>query len=92
LIANAHATTYHISCAPPAGTVPDPAAVCRALSSDARLLAPIECPITPDMGSELVRGTVDGRPVGLRLGASAACARRWQQLSDALGVTKTFLG
>jgi hypothetical protein len=88
-IANAHVVTYHLSCTPPSGSLPDASAACNALRADAGLLAPITCPMTPDTGSELVKGTANGSSVNLRLSASAACSKRWRALSAALGVPAT---
>ena len=85
-IANAHVTRYRLTCTPPAGTVPDASRACRALEADAGLLAAIPCPLTPDTGSELVRGTANGARVDLRLSGSSACANRWQRLANALGI------
>jgi hypothetical protein len=85
-IANAHVTRYRLTCAPPAGTVPDASRACRALQADAGLLAAMPCPLTPDMGSELVRGTANGARVDLRLSSNSACADRWQRLATALGI------
>jgi subtilisin inhibitor-like len=85
-IANPHVTRYRLTCAPPTGTVPDASRACRALQADAGLLAAIPCPLAPDMGSELVRGTANGAPVNLRLSSSTACANRWQRLATALGI------
>jgi hypothetical protein len=45
--------------------------------------------MTPDTGSELVKGTANGSSVNLRLSASAACSKRWRALSAALGVPAT---
>ncbi len=88
-IANAHVTTYRLTCAPPAGSVPHASQACEALKSHAGLLAAIPCPLTPDTGSELVRGTANGARVDLRLSGSTECAHRWQQLSTALGIVRT---
>jgi hypothetical protein len=88
-IANAHVVTYHLSCTPPSGSLPDAAAACDALRANSGLLAPISCPLTPDTGSELVKGTANGSSVNLRLSASAACSERWRALSAALGLPAT---
>jgi hypothetical protein len=88
-IANAHVVTYHLSCTPPSGSLPDASAACDALRAHSGLLAPITCPMTPDTGSELVKGTANGSSVNLRLSASAACSQRWRDLSTALGVPAT---
>jgi hypothetical protein len=88
-IANAHVATYHLSCSPPSGSLPDASAACDALQADSGLLAPIACPMTPDTGSELVKGTANGGSVNLRLSASAACSKRWRALSAALGIPVT---
>lgn len=85
-IANADVTTYRLTCAPPAGSVPNASLACDKLQADAELLAAVSCPLTPDTGSELVRGTANGAPVDLRLSGSPACAQRWQQLRTALGI------
>jgi hypothetical protein len=85
-VANAHVATYQLRCDPPSGTVPDAERACRALAASAGLLSPVTCPLFPDAGSELVRGIAGGARVNLRLSASSACARRWKQLSAALGV------
>jgi hypothetical protein len=88
-IANAHVVTYHLSCAPPSGSLPDASAACDALRADSGLLAPIACPMTPDTGSELVKGTANGGNVNLRLSAASACSKRWRALSAALGIPAT---
>jgi Subtilisin inhibitor-like len=86
-IANAHVVTYHLNCTPPSGSLPDASAACDALRADSGLLAPIACRMTPDTGSELVKGTANGSGVNLRLSAASACSKRWRALSAALGIS-----
>ena len=85
-IANAHAKTYTLSCSPPSGNLPDPGAACTGVASHQALLVPITCPLTPDTGGELVKGTIDTVRINLRLGSSGACAARWHSISKMLGI------
>jgi hypothetical protein len=81
-----HVRRYHLTCAAPAGNVPDPAAACRALLASPRLLAPMTCRLAPDLGAETVRGRYAGHGVSLHLSGAASCAARWHALAAALGV------
>jgi hypothetical protein len=81
-----HVRRYHLTCAAPAGNVPDPAAACRVILASPRLLAPVACRLAPDLGGETVRGRIRGHRVSLHLSGAAPCAARWHALAAALGV------
>jgi hypothetical protein len=62
--------TYDISCDPPGGSAPDPAAVCDAITGDRDLYFPEEgpeCPIPVDALVVLVTGTEGGEELDLYL-------------------------
>jgi hypothetical protein len=84
-VANAHVTRYTLSCRPPGGSLPDPAAACGAIELDKGLLqTPVACHnMVPDVGSERITGVLDGRAVRVTL--PGGCAR-WAKIRAALGL------
>jgi hypothetical protein len=85
-IANAKPQHFTLTCSPDGGTVPNPKAACAALAKNPQLLAEVPvCPGMPDVGSQAVTGTWQGKPVSL----SYRCDgdhRRWVAMAKALGL------
>ena len=84
-------TTWRLTCDPPGGTHPDPAAACRALAEHgAQALAPVPkdrvCAQVyggPETAS--ITGTWRGAPVTSRLSRTNSCeSARWQALEGLL--------
>jgi hypothetical protein len=86
-VAHAHARSFRLTCAPAGGTLPHPAAACRALTRRPGLLEPFRrCPrVMPDVGRVQVSGVAGGRRVSLVFGCPQTFAR-WRMLAAALGV------
>jgi Subtilisin inhibitor-like len=77
---------YRLTCDPPGGTVPDPAAACDALASSPELLTQSSPCLTPDVGKATVSGVFRGRPVHLRFGMCGTDRGQWARLASVLGV------
>jgi hypothetical protein len=77
---------YHLTCDPPGGTVPDPAAACRGLESSPELLTQASPCLTPDVGKATVSGVFQGRVVDLRFGMCGTDRTAWARLASVLGV------
>lgn len=77
---------YRLTCDPPGGTVPDPAAACDGLASSPDLLVQSSPCLTPDIGKATVTGVFRGRPVHLRFGMCGTDRGEWAKLASVLGV------
>jgi hypothetical protein len=77
---------YRLTCDPPGGTVPDPAAACSGLESSPELLPQASPCLTPDVGKATVSGVFRGRPVHLRFGMCGTDRAEWARLASVLGV------
>ena len=84
--------TAHVVCDPQSGNLPDIAAACAALASDAGRTA-LDPPALDQMCTELyggpaaarIMGTVDGEPVDAHLSRVNGCEiQRWQALAALL--------
>jgi hypothetical protein len=86
--------SWRVTCGPPAGTLPDPAAACRGLDTARarRLLGTPPCRTLAEdeyRGPAVltVRGRLVGRRVALTLRRTTTCAiARWDEVTRLLGV------
>lgn len=85
-IANPTPKTFRITCDPPRGTVPDPAAACAALPGASALFVPHTPCVVMDTGSEEVVGIYRGRQIDIRFGGCDADAAVWQRIVRVLGL------
>jgi Subtilisin inhibitor-like len=92
-VAHRRPRTFRLTCAPVGGTLPDPAAACRALARHPGLVAPLRrcARVLPDVGRVEVRGTVGGRPVAMVFACPGTQAR-WRLLARALRVPVGGIG